>query len=88
GKAEIKRLWVRPAFRGKGLGRRLAETSLAAARAAGYRCVCLDTLAQMVEAGALYRALGFKEIPGYYDNSQSGVAYLELDLAASTVAVR
>lgn len=87
-KAEIKRLWVRPALRGQGLGRRLAETSLAAARAAGYRRACLDTLAQMVAARALYGALGFKEIPGYYDDPRSGLTYLELNLIASPVAAR
>jgi len=80
GACEMKRLYLRPAFRGRGLGRRLAETAIAAAREAAYGKMVLDTVETMAEAGALYRDLGFVEIPPYYDNPISGVRYYALDL--------
>lgn len=77
---EIKRLYVAPAARGSGLGRSLAEEILGRAKALGYRAARLDTLASMAAAKALYVALGFQEIPAYYDNPLAGTAYLERKL--------
>ncbi|MCH8155917.1 MAG: GNAT family N-acetyltransferase, partial [Proteobacteria bacterium] len=81
-----RRVWVGPGFRGLGLGRRLAETGIAAARRAGYRILCLDTLGFMDAARALYQTLGFHEIPAYYDNPLQDVRYLELDLSEAARA--
>jgi putative acetyltransferase len=78
--AEMKRLYVRGRFRGLGLGRRLAEATLDAARQAGYACVLLDTLDDMEAARALYVELGFEEIPPYYHNPIAGAHYLKAQL--------
>ncbi|HVE52609.1 MAG TPA: GNAT family N-acetyltransferase [Ramlibacter sp.] len=78
--AEMKRLYVRKAFRGFGLGRQLAEAALDAARQAGYACVLLDTLDDMEAARALYEDLGFEDIPPYYHNPIAGAHYLKADL--------
>ena len=78
--AEMKRLYVRPAFRRLGLGRQLAEAILDAALMAGYDSVLLDTLDDMEIARAMYEELGFKEIPPYYHNPLAGAHYLKVDL--------
>ena len=78
--SEMKRLYVRPAFRRLGLGRQLAEAILDAARQCGYSCVLLDTLDEMETARALYEDLGFEEIPPYYHNPLSGAHYLKVML--------
>jgi ribosomal protein S18 acetylase RimI-like enzyme len=78
--AEMKRLYVRPGFRGLGLGRQLVEAVLDAARGAGYTCVLLDTLDDMESARALYEDLGFVEVPPYYHNPIAGSHYLKVEL--------
>ena len=79
GICELKRLWVRPAFRGRDLGRRLTESAIAAARQAGYRTMRLDTIGGLMrEARTLYESLGFQEAAAYYRNPHPGADYMEL----------
>lgn len=80
--AEMKRLYVRPAFRGLGLGRKLAQAILDDAMRLGYDCVLLDTLDDMEAARAMYEDLGFVEIPPYYHNPLPGAHYLKVDIRA------
>ena len=77
---EVKRLYVCREGRGRGVGRALAEAVIARARALDYCELKLDTLANMVEARALYAALGFRECAPYYANPLPGVAYMALAL--------
>jgi len=67
GICEMKRMWIRPEFRGKGIGRALTETVIDEAQKIGYKRMCLDTGKFMKEAPALYRLLGFKDIEPYYE---------------------
>jgi putative acetyltransferase len=82
GIGEMKRLYIRPAFQGGGLGRLLAESIIAEATAAGFHLLRLDTLPVMESAIRLYRKLGFHEIPPYGDNPPEAIC-LELKLQSS-----
>jgi len=78
---EMKRLYLRPQFRGKGMGRVLAERIIAEARGIGYRRMRLDTVEPVMKnAVAMYRKLGFKEIDPYCSNPIAGALYMELEL--------
>ena len=81
GICELKRLYLRPQFRGKGLGRALAERVIAEARVMGCRKMRLDTVEPvMPNAVAMYRRLGFKEIEPYRHNPIAGALYMELEV--------
>jgi putative acetyltransferase len=77
---EMKRLFVRPAFRGFGLGRLLVERVLSDGQLAGYTTMLLDTLSDMETARALYQEMGFVEVAPYYHNPIPGAHYLKVDL--------
>lgn len=77
---EMKRLFVRPAYRGLGLGRILAQALVAHAREAGHSAMYLDTLDEMEVARELYASIGFVEVPPFYFNPLPGAHYLRIDL--------
>lgn len=81
---EMKRLYTRPAFRGRGVGRALAASVVAEARRIGYARMRLDTLPEMSEAQAMYERMGFTDIPPCRENPVPGARYMELTLTART----
>lgn len=77
---EMKRLYLRNEFRGKGIGRKLAEKIIEEAKKSGYKFLRLDTIETMKEAISLYKTLGFKVIDAYRENPVPGAIYMELEL--------
>lgn len=78
--AEMKRMWLRPEHRGKGLGRVVADALIAAAREDGYRVVRLETLSVMPAARSLFKTMGFEEVPHVKRNPFPGSVLMELRL--------
>jgi putative acetyltransferase len=78
---EMKRLYVAPAGRGRGVGRALVREIVAVARRLGYQTMRLDTVPSMTAARALYRSVGFREIEPYRYNPIPGTSFMELDLS-------
>jgi len=78
---ELKRMWVRPAHRSAGLGRRLGAEAVAAARSMGYERILLDTVRSLVAANTLYESLGFRDIEPYRYNPLAGARFLALELS-------
>jgi len=83
GTCEMKRLYLRPAFRGRGAGRMLVSHVLSAAAAMGYRRICLDTLPSMKSAIELYRSLGFVAVERYTNNPVPGAMWFAKELEGS-----
>lgn len=78
--AELKRMYVRPAYRGTGMGTALATASIAGARSLGYRQILLDTVATMTAAIGIYERLGFSTIEPYRYNPRPDAVFMRLDL--------
>lgn len=80
GVCEMKRLYVRPRFRGLGIGRTLAETIVSEARQIGYKRMCLDTVPSMQQAQFLYQSMGFRDVEPYRYNPICGTRFMEFVL--------
>ncbi len=80
GVCEMKRLYVKPEMRGRGIGTALAKEIVAFAKNTGYKKMRVDTLDSMTTARAIYEGLGFKIIGGYYESPLENVSYMELDI--------
>ena len=79
-RAELKRMWLRPAYRGKGLGEKLLQEILLMANSLGYHSIRLDTLSRLEAAIGLYKKYGFYEIKAYYPNPLKDVVYMEMKI--------
>lgn len=79
---EMKRMWVRPEFRGRHLGRMLGEAVISEARKIGYSLMLLDSLPSLSHALALYRSLGFREVAPYRYNPDPRAVFMRLDLTS------
>jgi len=82
---EMKRLYVKPEYRGKGAGKELAVSAIKSGKELGYEYMRLDTLSSMETANQLYKSLGFIEIKSYRDNPIDGAIYMELNLDNETI---
>jgi ribosomal protein S18 acetylase RimI-like enzyme len=80
GEVELKRLYVRPAYRGSGWGTEMLEAAITRARSGGAHVLWLDTLPTMLRAMALYRARGFEETGAYHRETVPGMRFFRLDL--------
>ncbi len=78
--AELKRMFVQPAYQGQGIGKDLLEKAIELAKAANYQCIKLDTLNYMSSAIKLYKRRDFYEIPAYYHNPNETAVYFELQI--------
>ena len=83
--SEMKRLYVKPAYRGTGLGRLLSDNIMKFAIESNYSKIMLDTLSSMESAQGLYRSLGFAEVVAYYNNPHPEAVFFELDFNNQTV---
>lgn len=77
---ELKRLYVQPDYRGRGIGRQLIMAAIDIARQSNYKCICLDMVPGLEVAEQLYASLGFIDIPPYYDKPQFAVRFMQLNL--------
>lgn len=82
---EMKRLYVKPEYRGKGAGKELAVSAIKSGKELGYEYMRLDTLSSMETANQLYKSLGFIQIKSYRDNPIDGAIYMELNLDSATI---